>query len=321
VLDTRAEGWQAGQEKARLTRAADGAIRVQFRAADHSSHRVQASLAGGDAVLELDRWGIWAREIPPPPEGFEIDRVAASPDLFLRPLSRTTLWLRVPDFAMERIEPVRGLLAAHEKELASCPNLLIDLRDNGGGSDSTYRPIMDLLYTRPIYSVGVEFRATEDNVAAWRGLAGKARAIDPDLAAGMDRLVAILAANLGSYVRHGDAAWSIDRRATVLPFPKRVAILIDDAASSGEQFLLEARQSRKVTLFGRRNSAGVLDFANVVHMDTPSGRWGVFWATSRSLRLPDDPVDPDGIAPDIRIPEDVTDPVGFAQAWLERQVD
>jgi hypothetical protein len=56
-------------------------------------------------------------------------------------------------------------------------------------------------------------------------------------------------------------------------------------------------------------------------MDTPSGRYGMYWATSRSLRLPDDPVDPDGIPPDIRIPEDAVDPVGFAQAWLERQVD
>jgi hypothetical protein len=56
-------------------------------------------------------------------------------------------------------------------------------------------------------------------------------------------------------------------------------------------------------------------------MGTPSGRWKMFWATSRSLRLPDEPVDPDGIAPDIRIPQDVADPVGFAQAWLERQVD
>ncbi len=70
---------------------------------------------------------------------------------------------------------------------------------------------------------------------------------------------------------------------------------------------------------GQANSAGVLDFANVVAMPAPSGRYIVQWATSRSLRLPDDPVDPDGIAPDVRIPVDVRDPVGWAQAWLERQ--
>jgi C-terminal processing protease CtpA/Prc len=98
-------------------------------------------------------------------------------------------------------------------------------------------------------------------------------------------------------------------------------VLIDGAASSAEQFLLLARQSHKVTLFGKRNSAGVLDFANVVGMPTPSGRYQVYWGTSRSLRVPDDPVDPDGITPDIRIPEKVDDPVAFAKAWLDRQVD
>jgi C-terminal processing protease CtpA/Prc len=102
---------------------------------------------------------------------------------------------------------------------------------------------------------------------------------------------------------------------------RRGVSLIDGAASTGEQFILDARQSRKVTLFGQRNSAGILDFANVVAMASPSGRVHVQWATSRSLRLPDDPVDPDGIAPDVAIDRSVRDPIAFVQAWLERQVD
>ena len=301
VLDTKAETWKAGQEKARLTRGADGALRGLYRTGDHSSQQVRAKLIGGGAALELDRFGVWTREFPAPPQGFEIDRVAPSPELFLKPLSKSTMWLRLPDFNTDRIEPLKELLASHANELASFPNLLIDLRDNGGGSDYTYQPIIDLLYTRPIYTVGVEFRATEDNVALHRITADALRASQPELAESFDRVVARLAANIGNYVQVHDKPYSIDRRDKVLPLPKRVAILIDGAASSGEQFLLEARQSRKVTLFGQRNSAGILDFANVVEMGTPSGRWKMFWATSRSLRLPDEPVDPDGIAPDIRI--------------------
>ena len=273
VLDTKAETWKAGQEKARLTRGADGALRGLYRTGDHSSQQVRAKLIGGGAALELDRFGVWTREFPAPPQGFEIDRVAPSPELFLKPLSKSTMWLRLPDFNTDRIEPLKELLASHANELASFPNLLIDLRDNGGGSDYTYQPIIDLLYTRPIYTVGVEFRATEDNVALHRITADALRASQPELAESFDRVVARLAANIGNYVQVHDKPYSIDRRDKVLPLPKRVAILIDGAASSGEQFLLEARQSRKVTLFGQRNSAGVLDFANVVAMDAPSGRW------------------------------------------------
>jgi hypothetical protein len=39
---------------------------------------------------------------------------------------------------------------------------------------------------------------------------------------------------------------------------------------------------------------------------------------TRSLRLPHDPVDPDGIAPDVLIPAETDDPVAWAAAWLAR---
>jgi hypothetical protein len=45
------------------------------------------------------------------------------------------------------------------------------------------------------------------------------------------------------------------------------------------------------------------------------------WQAPRPLRLPDDPVDPDGIAPDVAIDKSVRDPIAYVQAWLERQVD
>jgi C-terminal processing protease CtpA/Prc len=198
---------------------------------------------------------------------------------------------------------------------------VIDLRNNGGGSDFVYGPLTQLLYSRPIYSVGVEMRASEDNVRLRKAIAEELRAEAPEVAQQLDRQVERMAAALGTFVPGGEQIFYVERLDALRPFPKRVAVLVDNAASTGEQFLLEARQSRKVTLFGKENSAGVLDFANVVGMPTPSGRHQLFWATSRSMRLPGDPVDPDGIAPDIRIPADEADPVAYAQRWLERQID
>ena len=261
------------------------------------------------------------REVPAIADPGLVERALPSDAMFMKPLSSSTLWLRIPDFDDSRASPLQNILAANAALLASTPNLVIDLRNNGGGADFVYAPLTPLLYSRPIYSVGVEMRATEDNVTLRKAIAEELRTETPEVAKELDRQIARMTAALGTFVPGGDQTVYVERLNTVLPFPKRVAVLIDNAASTGEQFLLEARQSRKVTLFGKENSAGTLDFANVVGMQTPSGRFQVVWATSRSMRLPSDPVDPDGIAPDIRIPADEADPVTFAQRWLERQAN
>jgi hypothetical protein len=321
ILTTKAKGWSIGHIKAELTRKADGGVEMLYRAGDHAEHKTRANLLLNGAVLSVADWGNWVREVPAIADPGLVERALPSDAMFMKPLSPSTLWLRIPDFDDSRANPLQNILTANAALLTSTPNLVIDLRNNGGGADFVYAPLTPLLYSRPIYSVGVEMRATEDNVTLRKAIADELRTKAPDVAKGLDRQIARMTAALGTFVPGGDQTFYVERLNTVLPFPKRVAVLIDNAASTGEQFLLEARQSRKVTLFGKENSAGTLDFANVVGMQTPSGRFHVFWATSRSMRLPNDPVDPDGIAPDIRIPTDEADPVAFAQRWLERQTD
>jgi len=321
VLTTSAEGWSPGQIKAELTGTADGAFSVLYQDGNHAVQSVTATVLAEGVAVALSEYGTWEREVPAVADPDIVARLYPSGDMFLKPLSPQTLWLRLPDFDASRAEPLKALFEANAAALATTPNLVIDLRENGGGSDFVYDPVTALMYTRPIYSIGVEIRSTPENIRLRQATADRIRQEAPEGAAQLDEIVALMQANPDQYFRPHADGFSIDARDAVLPFPKRIAVLIDGAGSSGEQFLLEARQSRKVTLFGKQNSAGVLDFANVESTTMPSGRFGMAWATSRSLRLPGDPVDPDGIAPDIRIPDTVEDPVTFVRQWLERQVD
>jgi len=321
VLATAAEDWQPGQIKAEITRGADGKLTVAYRRGDHGEEKVAGKVVGSGAAIKLEGWGVWARMVPELADPDAIDRAFASDRMFLKRLSPTTMWLRMPDFQDDRFQPLKDLLEAHKADLATTSNLLIDLRENGGGADYVYESLLPFLYTRPIYSIGVEMRASADNLTLRREIADKVRKQSPDTAAQLDAQNVRMAKVLGTYFAPQVLPFSIQRYDKVLPFPKRVAVIIDGAGSTGEQFLLDARQSHKVTMFGQRNSAGVLDFANVVSMTLPSGRFGMAWATSRSLRLPDDPVDEGGISPDIRVPAEVSDPVKFVADWLERQRD
>ena len=83
--------------------------------------------------------------------------------------------------------------------------------------------------------------------------------------------------------------------------PEKVAICIDrNCASSTEQFLIFALQSPKVTLFGE-NTAGCIDFSNLVPAQTPSKNWTVYYPISRSKRIPLNQIDGHGIEPHVQM--------------------
>lgn len=117
-------------------------------------------------------------------------------------------------------------------------------------------------------------------------------------------------------------------RDTVYSYPKNVGIIINSGnASSAEQFLLTAKNSSKVILFGNENTAGVYDYSNITPKELPSGKYKLWLPATRSRRLPDHPIDNIGIAPDIHIPLEPTlqlfdrldDWVYFVKNYLEYQ--
>jgi C-terminal processing protease CtpA/Prc len=80
--------------------------------------------------------------------------------------------------------------------------------------------------------------------------------------------------------------------------PIRVGIIVDRyVGSAAEQFLLVARQSRKVKIFGEP-TAGVLDFSNMNFVESPCGDFVLFYAMSKAVGIDRFPIDGIGIQPD-----------------------
>lgn len=95
-------------------------------------------------------------------------------------------------------------------------------------------------------------------------------------------------------------------------FPKNVSILIDrECTSATEEFLLKAKQSRKTKIYGYEASGGALDYSNLNVVFTPSGYWYATVPTTRSSRLPENPIDPYGIEPDIMVDRSVEDLIEY----------
>jgi hypothetical protein len=217
-------------------------------------------------------------------------------------LSDSTFYLRITSFEDDEAELA---VRKHWSEITSMPYLIIDIRGNGGGQDNFYQVLADLIYTNPYESKGVEWYATENNIKMYENAIKDGKIKDGE--EGIRRTTALLnemKKNIGGFVIHplteNDETVKND---TVYPSPKKVGIIIDDGnASSAEQFLLDAKESTKVLLFGNCNTAGVLDYSNAITEKLPSNKYELFFPMTRSRRLPNHPIDNIGISPDVNIP-------------------
>ena len=320
VLSSAADTWAPGAVKAGLTEQSDGTFAIRYGAGDRTEVALQGNLVSGNDVLDVDGLGVWRRSFDDPAAAEEALRRWPGEDFTISRVDAETLYLRLPSFGDAHTETVRKLIEARSAELATTPQLIIDLRGNTGGSDFVYDPVLPLLYTRPIWRIGVEVRVSADNARLRREEGERLAAVSPEASRTLIEESDRMAGAAAAFIRR-EPPVEVVRLEGVLMNPARIAVLIDRAGSSAENFIMDARQSRKVTLMGQENSAGVIDYGEMMGSSAPSGRFALLWATTRSLRLPGDPVDPHGIAPDVLIPKNVDDPVMWAAEWLRRSRD
>ena len=199
------------------------------------------------------------------------------------------------------------------------------MRGNGGGSDSSYTPLMPWLLPDEVVRASTEILATPANIEGWTRVCALSAPGDSECEKSLsDSIARMRKAAPGAYVTMGGSSrMSYGRIEGLEPHrPSRVAILIDRrCASSCEQLALEARQSFTVKLIGQR-TYGSLDYSNLRPYDLPSGRRRLWYATTRSTRIPGLMVDVAGVPPDIYLPVEAGDDgtqelVRRVQSWLE----
>ena len=220
-------------------------------------------------------------------------------------LSDSTFYIRVPSFDGMK-EEIENALNKYRPEIMKRPNMIIDIRNNGGGQDDEYQMLSKLIYTNPYESKGVEWYATKGNIKIFEDAlsAGEIRNGQEGIKR-TEALVKEMKTNPGKFVvnPYDKSNNDIITEDTIYSNPKRIGIIINENnGSSAEQFLIESKNSKKVTLFGNKSTAGVLDYSNAVSVDFPSGKYELTFPMTRSARLPDYPIDNIGIKPEIVIP-------------------
>lgn len=206
--------------------------------------------------------------------------------------------LRIPGFSWNDKALIDSLILKNKSEITSTPILIIDLRGNGGGTDYCYVELLPLIYTNPYISSGVEWWASQGNIDYF-----EKSLKEGNIKKGKEEETRILTDSLkkheGSFVRMYNSGTI--KRDSVYEMPQMVGIIVDDfCASSCEQFILSAKNSKKTTVFGTQ-TLGVLDYSNSVPDDLLTKGLHIRYPMTRSTRLPDYPIDNIGIKPDVEI--------------------
>lgn len=310
VIHADSVWWVPGQVKFDLTQTTPGHFTSHYYMLNHHERLSEAVFS--DGKLHFAKLGTWYKQYPGTPV---VPLPRAKQQTFaLRQLDTATLLLTLPTMNESVRLELDSLVKANKALLERSARLIIDCRDNGGGSDVTYEPLQQYVYSGPVKGFKNQTLATDDNIGKYERLSKDAN-FPKNRQRQFGRVAESLRGHNGEFV--GKCGEFTEGSGNVSPNPKRVVILINGGcASSCEQFIYYARQSERVTLMGE-NTAGILDYGDLNSLNAPCGQFALSYPTTRSCAVEaGQGIDGTGIPPSVRIGPEEKDWVQFALRYL-----
>lgn len=303
TLSSASPAWKAGDTKF----VVKGDLKSGTRyLASFKPKQVDKVRVLGKSVLQLDDL-VLKRVLPgvaddKGAEEYYLVKTATSPFGYKR--DSNTVYVHINSFNYENKKAIDSLLKVLHNTIVSTPNLIIDLRDCQGGSDVSIEKIIPYLYTNPMRSVMAEFYSTPLNNKIWSDLSKRAGA-DEEEKETYGKIAGLMNSKVGQFVNIFGKDVEETNLDTIYENPRSVGIIIhENNFSTTEEFILKAKQSKKVKFFGHK-TGGALDVSNMIEAVEPHGNFVFEYCISRSLRIPEFPVDDMGIHPDFYLDKSI----------------
>ena len=246
--------------------------------------------------------------------------------LAFKQLSTKTAYLKVPTFR-NNDDKIQQLVLQSDSIIKTCENLIVDLTGNGGGNTG-WISFLSYFITNPIVQYNSYVRVTPENVQS------KLKDLEPfvvneipdeykkyfpaDVLQAYKKAYKELPITKEMFYPVPGVTFPLD---TLLPKPKKIALLVDDyCGSSTEYFFFLSKQSKKTTTYGS-NTIGMMDYEGMSNPTTmPYDKFIVTIPIVKSSWTDQAPIDQKGFQPDVLLHK--IDPqkwVEFVQQRLERK--
>jgi len=219
-----------------------------------------------------------------------------------------------------------SLLDKYDNAITSTPNLIIDIRGNGGGNyiwGRLYYIANTIVYPTPKKIKDDDFLmlASEDDADYVKNRIASyfKKTKDSTGIKYYDELISKIKNNIGKVIGFSYYnPWPDTAKRVVMPNPSHISVIIDKGvASAGEAFVQGIKETgTKAILYGS-NTYGMIDYMNVNIIPFDSERNQLYYLgypTFFSKEIKTKPINPTGIKPDIYIPANTVD-------WIRWVVD
>lgn len=225
----------------------------------------------------------------------------------------------IPASTLRNGEIADSLIKANIAIKTKLKNLIVDIRNNSGGTVNAYDAILPLIYTNPILIVNGSIFCTDDDLERTKlDLSNYLKSDDVDSFYIKDyqKWIALKKKNLRKFIAIPQDTLVFD---SIYAYPQRVAYIINyGCQSAAEIAILHAKQSKKVTLFGE-HTMGAIDYLNYYPHTFPSGKYDLFIATTRrTIPIGEKKLDGIGIYPDIQIDDSEQDWIQYVKHYYEK---
>lgn len=235
-------------------------------------------------------------------------------------LTSKTTYIKLKGFDYPFVSRIKELIDANKALIEVSENLIIDLRDNGGGTTNAFEPLLPYIMTGKTRSMNNEFWISEFFISGLENYLKKLpddkknQAEREDLSSRLE----FYKKNRGKFVLNpGTKKAETHTFEPLIKSPAQIIFLVNNkVGSSAESLLMLAKQSKKVKLMGTP-SQGLLDYANAYMSGYEYDGLPLIIPTYRSLRLPAYPVDNIGIQPDIFLDSSAGDWIQSAIEYVE----
>lgn len=232
-------------------------------------------------------------------------------------LDSNNVLIKMHDFSSRGIAKIYdSLITLHKNILANCKTLIIDIRNNAGGTINSFFPLLPFFGDQPIVTVGAYKLCSQDLIDD--ALADKKFYASKNDTAKINELnsaIKKMEDNKGHFIYLQPDTIKFKKETSKI---KNVALLINHGCrSAAELMVLYLKQQTIVKTFGE-NTGGAVDYLDLLTYRLPQTNF-IFWVgtTKREITTQQPKFDNTGIKPDVQINENTEDWIQVIKNYYE----